>query len=169
MTGTRKPSRNEAHEREKAGKRRWYHRNQAKVRAQQARYNERRNAWKYGEQAKRLFQNLCRSIDGAGLSVISELELRCPSYRRGDKWERWLPMISLTGKVQGLAPGVVSDLNTLLSGKPDVVSDEDAAEINKQISDIGVKHGLGPTALHARGIRFVQKSDPHTDENLGHL
>lgn len=69
-----------------------YHQNPARIRAQQSRYNEARRAWKY---AKR---NLTTELFGqrlqdSSLTIISELELRFPSYitehggRR--KWETW--------------------------------------------------------------------------------
>jgi hypothetical protein len=168
MSGKRKPSKNPKHEREKRSKRAWYHRNQAKVRAQQSRYNEERSAWKYSprELKKRLFQYEPKDC---ALSLISAFELRCPSYRIGNLWERWCPMISLTGKTNGLHPSVVSDLNTLLKDVPEEVPDDQAAQLNEAISRIGVQHGLGPNALHSRGIRFTQKSQPKVDENLGEL
>jgi hypothetical protein len=86
----------ERRRRELAYKRAWYRKNQAKVRAQQARYTEERNAWKYQHKAssEKLVGHLAEELFGVNkkecsLTVISELELRFPSYRIGNLWERW--------------------------------------------------------------------------------
>ncbi len=71
-------------EKVKEQKRRWYHEHQAQVRAQQSRYAEERRAWKYKRGSwKRIFG------EAESVSIISELELRMPSYRVNGIWEKW--------------------------------------------------------------------------------
>ena len=62
----------------------YYEEHNAEIRAQQASYKAERNAWKYsGKRRKGILE------EGAGISVINEFELRCPSYRVNGRWELW--------------------------------------------------------------------------------